>query len=269
MPLIPCPDCQSEISDTASTCIKCGRPMEEWERNAFKAQKEELAFKKLVEEELAFKKLVEEELAEEELAVFPSSKFQQVFGNDWNEVKFFFSSMRNKIFFSSMRNKIIFSILCIAFVGAITSNSDYSSTTSSTPKATPTPTPRVYTPTPRVYTPTPTLCRKVAPSVIRTLNARARYGAQLDVNSGWAIKRTSVYSDGHFIAAKYTAPAAKKGRVDAFYADTIANPTYILPASQAATMAFPSTYSFTVKELIGDPEGFREFRDAIECAMKR
>jgi len=28
MPLITCPDCQSEISDTASTCIKCGRPME-------------------------------------------------------------------------------------------------------------------------------------------------------------------------------------------------------------------------------------------------
>jgi len=27
MPLIPCPDCQSEISDTAPSCIKCGRPM--------------------------------------------------------------------------------------------------------------------------------------------------------------------------------------------------------------------------------------------------
>jgi hypothetical protein len=171
---------------------------------------------------------------------------------------------------------IISVILVIFFVSLFASSSDDSSTSTSPgttgpraaspAKATPTPTP---TPTPRVYTPTPTLCLKVAPSVIRTLNARARYGAQLDVNSGWAIKRTSAYSDGHFIAAKYTAPAAKKGRVDAFYADTIANPTYILPASQAATMAFPSTFSYTVKKLIGDPEGFREFRDAIECAMKR
>jgi uncharacterized membrane protein YhaH (DUF805 family) len=27
MPLITCPDCQTEISDAASSCIKCGRPM--------------------------------------------------------------------------------------------------------------------------------------------------------------------------------------------------------------------------------------------------
>jgi hypothetical protein len=209
--------------------------MEEWERNAFKVQKEKLAEEKLVEEELAFKKLAEEKLA-----------------------------TKNK-----QRIILVIAGMLLA-IFAITSNSDYSSrtssTTSSTPKATPTPTP---TPTPRVYTPTPTLCLKVAPSVIRTLNARARYGAQLDVNSGWAIKRTSAYSDGHFIAAKYTAPAAKKGRVDAFYADTIANPTYILPASQAATMGFPSTFSYTVKELIGDPEGFREYYDAVECVMTR
>jgi uncharacterized membrane protein YhaH (DUF805 family) len=28
MPLITCPDCQTEISDAAPSCIKCGRPME-------------------------------------------------------------------------------------------------------------------------------------------------------------------------------------------------------------------------------------------------
>ncbi len=28
MPLIRCPDCQTEISDAAPSCIKCGRPME-------------------------------------------------------------------------------------------------------------------------------------------------------------------------------------------------------------------------------------------------
>ena len=232
MPLITCPDCQTEISDTASSCIKCGRPMEEWERNAFKLQKE---------------KLVEEEIVEEKLA---------------------------------KKNNTQYIILVIAgmllAIFAFTSSSDDSSTSTSPGTTGPraaspakaTPTPKV-TPTPRVYTPTPTLCLKVAPSVIRTLNARARYGAQLDVNSGWAIKRTSAYSDGHFIAAKYTAPAAKKGRVDAFYTDTIANPTYILPASQAATMGFPSTFSFTVKELIGNPEGFQEYYDAVECAMTR
>ena len=27
MPLITCPDCQAEISDAASSCIKCGRPI--------------------------------------------------------------------------------------------------------------------------------------------------------------------------------------------------------------------------------------------------
>ena len=27
MPLITCPDCQTEISDAAPSCIKCGRPM--------------------------------------------------------------------------------------------------------------------------------------------------------------------------------------------------------------------------------------------------
>jgi len=53
MPLIPCPDCQTEISDTASSCIKCGRPMEEWERNAFKLQKEKLVEEEIVEESKA------------------------------------------------------------------------------------------------------------------------------------------------------------------------------------------------------------------------
>ena len=53
MPLITCPDCQSEISDTASSCIKCGRPMEEWERNAFKLQKEKLVEEEIVEESKA------------------------------------------------------------------------------------------------------------------------------------------------------------------------------------------------------------------------
>jgi hypothetical protein len=166
--------------------------------------------------------------------------------------------------------KIIF--LVIFIVVAIIRNVGDSST--STPTSPGTTAPRAASPSSNqngtvIATPTSSVCLKVAPSVIRTLNARARYGAQLDVNSGWAIKRTSAYSDGHFIAAKYTAPAAKKGRVDAFYADTIANPTYILPASQAATMGFPSTFSYTVKELIGDPEGFREYYDAVECVMTR
>jgi hypothetical protein len=53
MPLIPCPDCQTEISDTAPSCIKCGRPMEEWERNAFKLQKEKLVEEEIVEESKA------------------------------------------------------------------------------------------------------------------------------------------------------------------------------------------------------------------------
>ena len=233
MPLITCPDCQTEISDTASSCIKCGRPMGD------DPDKDRKGFRK------------EEKIQKVEV-VKPKKKLFS-FGN------------------------IISVILVIFFVSLFASSSDDSSTSTSPGTTGPraaspakaTPTPKVTpTPTPRVYTPTPTLCLKVAPSVIRTLNARARYGAQLDVNSGWAIKRTSAYSDGHFIAAKYTAPAAKKGRVDAFYADTIANPTYILPASQAATMGFPSTFSFTVKELIGNPEGFQEYYDAVECAMR-
>ena len=60
MPLITCPDCQVEISDTAPSCIKCGRPMEEWERNAIiKAQKEKLAQEKLAKEKLAKKNAVQ------------------------------------------------------------------------------------------------------------------------------------------------------------------------------------------------------------------
>jgi len=267
MPLITCPDCQTEISDAAPSCIKCGRPMEEWERNAIKAQKEKLAEEKLAEEKLAEEKLAEEKLTNEKLT-----------NEKLTEEKLAKKKLAKK---NNTQYILVIAGMLLAFFFASTSSSDDSSTSTSTststtaprsappakatptPKVTPTPTPRVYTPTP-----TPTLCLKVAPSVIRTLNARARYGAQLDVNSGWAIKRTSAYSDGHFIAAKYTAPAAKKGRVDAFYTDTIASPTYILPASQAATMAFPSTFSFTVKELIGNPEGFQEYYDAVECAMR-
>jgi hypothetical protein len=243
MPLITCPDCQTEISDTASSCIKCGRPMGD---DPDKDRKGSGVHWSGLDTPL-FRK---------------GEKIQKV-----EVVK-----PKKKLF--SFGN-IISVILVIFFVSLFASSSDDSSTSTSPGTTGPraaspakaTPTPKV-TPTPRVYTPTPTLCLKVAPSVIRTLNARARYGAQLDVNSGWAIKRTSAYSDGHFIAAKYTAPAAKKGRVDAFYTDTIANPTYILPASQAATMGFPSTFSFTVKELIGNPEGFQEYYDAVECAMR-
>ena len=29
MPLIPCPDCDHQVSDTAPTCPSCGRPLED------------------------------------------------------------------------------------------------------------------------------------------------------------------------------------------------------------------------------------------------
>ena len=235
MPLITCPDCQAEISDTATTCIKCGRPMGD------DPDKDRKGFRK------------GEKIQKVEV-VKPKKKF----------FSFHFD-------FIAIVGSVV---LVIFFVSEIASCSLDSLTSTSTSPTYSGPSSAPISPintTPRSAPPakaTPTLCLKVAPSVIRTLNARARYGAQLDVNSGWAIKRTSAYSDGHFIAAKYTAPAAKKGRVDAFYTDTIASPTYILPASQAATMAFPSTFSFTVKELIGNPEGFQEYYDAVECAMR-
>jgi hypothetical protein len=31
MPLIVCPDCQQQISDAASACVNCGRPMKKRE----------------------------------------------------------------------------------------------------------------------------------------------------------------------------------------------------------------------------------------------
>jgi len=247
MPLITCPDCQTEISDTASTCIKCGRPMgddPDKDRKGFrkeeKIQKVEVVKPK---KDNFFANIIIFSI----FSLIAVGMYWIVAGehNELNEASTLSTSTPTSPGTTGPR--------------AASTSTNQNGTVIATPKA---------TPTPRVYTPTPTLCLKVAPSVIRTLNARARYGAQLDVNSGWAIKRTSAYSDGHFIAAKYTAPAAKKGRVDAFYTDTIANPTYILPASQAATMAFPSTFSFTVKELIGNPEGFQEYYDAVECAMR-
>ncbi|MFL2635108.1 MAG: hypothetical protein ACJ0J6_04615 [Dehalococcoidia bacterium] len=94
-------------------------------------------------------------------------------------------------------------------------------------------------------------------------------GAQLDPNSGYGIKRASDYSSNYFIAAKYIAPADRIGRVDAFYADSLTNPSFILPASQAATLYFGSTSSFykTAKDLIDDPTSYQEFHDAVECAI--
>ena len=207
MPLITCPDCQTEISDAAPSCIKCGRPMEEWERNAIKAQKEKLANEKLAKEKLAKK-------------------------NNTQYIILVIAGMLLAIF-------------------AFTSSSDDSSTSTADLQ-----------------------CLPVASSVIRSINSRAVWKYELDVDSGWAVEVKKY--NGYFIAAKIRRPPEINGRIDIFYTDEISytyTPSYLLAVTPTTELAFPSPGVklgdvSIVRDMLGIPERFQEFRDAIECAMR-
>jgi hypothetical protein len=273
MPLIPCPDCQTEISDAAPSCIKCGRPLREKPNNFLKSNikalimifvsiaiitsvpfvinyyedfqdhdREEIEEKDHDREEIEEKDHDREEIEEKD--------------HDREEIE---EKSTNKI-----QNRI---------------------------SAMKQPEPAKTAPEPKAE-PAPIIeCLPVSSDVIGTINAKKRNRHRLDLSSGWAVAVTtqpnpnySISYEGFFIAAKYEAPAASRGNFDVFYTDDIYAPQFILnDVSQTAKIAFENwaagqvigtfktndwAWSKTVANTVGDPPSYEEYYDAIQCAME-
>jgi len=212
MPLITCPDCQTEISDTASSCIKCGRPMGD------DPDKDRKGFRKV-------EKIQKVEVVKPKKKLF----------SFWN---------------------IISVILVIFFVSLFASSSDDSSTSTTTSTTTST---------------ADLQCLPVARSVIRSINSRAVWQDELDVDSGWAVEVKKY--NGYFIAAKIRRPPESNGRIDIFYTDEISSAytsSYLLATNRTAELAFPSSpVRNDIRALVVPvirAEIVPEYKKTIQCA---